>query len=261
MTQRAIRRVLPDPVDDAVILRCIELALQAPTGNNGQQWEFVVVKDRAVKKRLARRYRQAWNLYTRFALRYLVGEDEASARTVKAVQWQVDNFEEIPVLVVACLRLGVREGRLTGLRMPHPAESGYWGSIYPSVQNLLLAARAMGLGASLTTMPLWNLTSARRILDLPVNVTPLCIVPMGWPRGRYGPSARRPVGEVTHLDGYGVRAWLRPLDEQPNGNEPQDGGPHDERTPEQRSRDERTGTTDSAPQSDPADQRSLTPPR
>ena len=147
MTQRAIRRVLPDPVDDAVVLRCIELALQAPTGNNGQQWEFVVVKDREIKRRLAKRYRQAWNLYTRFALRYLVRQDPATARTVKAVQWQVDHFEEIPVLVIACLRLGVREGRVTGLRMPHPAESGYWGSIYPSVQNLLLAARAMGLGA------------------------------------------------------------------------------------------------------------------
>ena len=200
MTQRAIRRVLPDPVDDAVVLRCIELALQAPTGNNGQQWEFVVVKDREIKRRLAKRYRQAWNLYTRFALRYLVRQDPATARTVKAVQWQVDHFEEIPVLVIACLRLGVREGRVTGLRMPHPAESGYWGSIYPSVQNLLLAARAMGLGASLTTMPLWNLTSARRILQLPANVTPVCVVPIGWPRGRYGPSTRRPVGEVTHLD-------------------------------------------------------------
>lgn len=212
MTQRAIRRVLPDPVDDAVVLRCIELALQAPTGNNGQQWEFVVVKDREIKRRLAKRYRQAWNLYTRFALRYLVRQDPATARTVKAVQWQVDHFEEIPVLVIACLRLGVREGRVTGLRMPHPAESGYWGSIYPSVQNLLLAARAMGLGASLTTMPLWNLTSARRILQLPANVTPVCVVPIGWPRGRYGPSTRRPVGEVTHLDGYGVRTWLQPLD-------------------------------------------------
>ena len=212
MTQRAIRRVLPDPVDDAVVLRCIELALQAPTGNNGQQWEFVVVKDREIKRRLAKRYRQAWNLYTRFALRYLVRQDPATARTVKAVQWQVDHFEEIPVLVIACLRLGVREGRVTGLRMPHPAESGYWGSIYPSVQNLLLAARAMGLGASLTTMPLWNLTSARRILQLPANVTPVCVVPIGWPRGRYGPSTRRPVGEVTHLDYYGVRTWLQPLD-------------------------------------------------
>jgi nitroreductase len=210
MTQRAVRRVLPDPVDDEVVLKCIELAQHAPTGNNGQQWEFIVVKDREVKEKLARRYRQAWKLYSRFALRHLVVQDESTTKTVRAVQWQVDHFAEIPVLVVACLRLGIREGRVPFLRMPHPAESGYYGSIYPSVQNLLLAARAMGLGASLLTMPLWNLTSARRILDLPVNVTPLCIVALGWPRGRYGHSARKPVGEVTHLDTYGVRAWLRP---------------------------------------------------
>src|ERR1700756_290152 len=63
MTQRAVRRVRPDPVDDAVVLKCIELALRAPTGSNGQNWEFVVVKDREVKEKLGTRYRQAWSLY------------------------------------------------------------------------------------------------------------------------------------------------------------------------------------------------------
>ena len=91
-------------------------------------------------------------------LRRAVDHDESMAKIVRAVQWQVDHFTEIPVLVVACLRLGVREGRVPFLRMPHAAVSGYWGSIYPSVQNLLLAARAMGLGASLITLPLWSLT-------------------------------------------------------------------------------------------------------
>ena len=84
------------------------------------------------------------------------------AKIARAVQWQVDHFAEIPVVVVACLRLGAREGRLPFVRMPHAAESAYWGSIYPSVQNLLLAARAMGLGASLITLPLWSRTSARQ---------------------------------------------------------------------------------------------------
>ncbi|CAM3731882.1 MULTISPECIES: nitroreductase family protein [Tsukamurella] len=210
LTQRAIRRVLPDPVDDALVLRCIELAQHAPTGQNGQQWEFVVVKDPRIKERLGRRYRQAWNFYWRTTYRRIAAADDSKARMAKAVQWQVDHFTEIPVLVVACLRLGVGEGRVPVVRMPHVAESGYWGSIYPAVQNLLLAARAMGLGASLITMPLWNLLSARRILGLPAEVTPVCIVPLGWPRGRYGPSARTPVGDVTHLDSYGRRRWLRP---------------------------------------------------
>lgn len=208
MTQRAVRRVRPDPVDDALVLRCIELSLRAPTGANGQNWEFIVVKDPAVKLKLARRYRQAWNIYYRTVIRKVAQTDESMAKTARAVQWQVDHFAEIPVLVVACLRLTAREGRVPYLPMPHAAVSGFFGSIYPSVQNLLLAARTMGLGASLITLPLWSLASARRILGLPTSVTPCCIVPMGWPRGRYGPTTRRPVGEVVHLDTYGNRAWL-----------------------------------------------------
>lgn len=207
LTQRAIRRVLPDPVDDAVVLKCIELALRAPTGADGQNWEFIVVKDPQVKAKLAKRYRQGWKLQRNVVLRYAVTWDESMHKIVRAVQWQVDHFTEIPVLVVACLRLGARDGRLPFVRMPLPAESGYWGSIYPSVQNLLLSARAMGLGSSLITLPLWSQASARRILGLPREVTPCCIVPLGWPRGRYGPTTRKPVEQVAHLDTYGHRVW------------------------------------------------------
>ena len=208
MTQRAVRRVLPDPVADDVVLKCIELALRAPTGANGQNWEFIVVKDRRVKEKFAKRYRQLWSVYHRVVIRRIAARDESMAKTARAIQWQVDHFTEVPVLVVACLRLGALEGRLPVVRMPHAAESGYYGSIYPSVQNLLLAARAMGLGASLITLPLWSVASARRTLKLPLNVTPCCIVPLGWPRGGYGPTTRRAVEEVTHLDAYGNRAWL-----------------------------------------------------
>ena len=205
MTQRAVRRVLPDPVDDAIVLKCIELALRAPTGSNGQNWEFVVVKDRRVKEKLGRRYHQGWSLYGGIARRVAAG-DESMQKILRAVQWQVDHFSEIPVLVVACLRGGMR---VPYLPTPFVGESSYFGSIYPSAQNLLLAARAMGLGASLITMPLWSVTSARRILGLPLSVSPCCIVPLGWPRGRYGPTTRKPVEDVTHLDSYGNRAWLQ----------------------------------------------------
>jgi nitroreductase len=208
MTQRAVRRVHPDPVDDAVVLKCIELALRAPTGANGQNWEFIVVKDRHVKAKLARRYRLAWSIYHRAVIRRIAARDESMAKTARAVQWQVDHFADVPVLVVACLRLGAREGRVPYLPMPQAVATGYFGSIYPSVQNLLLAARAMGLGACLITLPLWSVTSARRILNLPLSVTPCCIVPLGWPRGRYGPTTRKPVEQVAHLDTYGNRAWL-----------------------------------------------------
>jgi nitroreductase len=210
MTQRAVRRVHPDPVDDAVVLKCIELALRAPTGANGQNWEFIVVKDRRVIKKLAARYRQGWKFSYGGLLARAAERDESLAKVIRAAQWQVDHFTEIPVLVVACLRLTVREGRVPYSAMPHAALSGYWGSIYPSVQNLLLAARAVGLGASLITLPLWRPRRTQKILGLPRSVTPCCVVALGWPRGRYGPTTRIPVEQVIHLDRYGNRAWLKP---------------------------------------------------
>jgi nitroreductase len=194
-TQRALRRLKSDPVDDALVLRLIELSLEAPTGRNAQHWEFVMVKDRAVKVRLARLYRMAWGLYGRLGRR-LTTTDAKMQRQLNAVQWQVEHFEEIPVLVVACL---------CGLRPVWPPlmVTSYYGSIYPSVQNLLLAARAAGLGAALITLPLWSTWLVRRALGLPWRVTPCAVVPLGWPMGRYGPTTRRPVGEVVHLDCYG----------------------------------------------------------
>lgn len=202
LTQRAVRRLLPDPVDDSIVLRCVELALKAPTGSNGQNWEFVIVKDREVKQRLARRNREAWTVYGgvgKLAARH----DESMQRLLGAVEWQADNFADIPTLVVACLK----GNRLPLVPLPPMAVSSYYGSIYPSVQNLLLAARAMGLGAALITLPLWSTTSARSILGLPLTVQPCCIVALGWPRGRYGPTTRKPVGQVVHLDRYGRQPW------------------------------------------------------
>jgi nitroreductase len=203
LTQRAVRRVMPDPVDDSVVLRCLELALEAPTASNGQNWEFVVVKDRAVKASLAAQYRRAWRLYGALGRR-MAKSDAQTAKILKSVQWQVEHFEEIPVLVVCCLRGG---SRLPFVPRPPIAVSSRYGSVYPSVQNLLLAARSVGLGGALITMPLWSNTVARRILQLPLSVEPCCIVTLGWPKGRYGRKPRRTVGTVVHLDRYGHQPW------------------------------------------------------
>ena len=204
LTQRAVRKLLPDSVDDAIVLRCIELALRAPTGSNGQNWEFVVVRDRAAKQRLGVQYQRAWSLYGRAGRRRGgAGGDESMAKILRAVEWQVEHFADVPVVVVACLR----GGRPPLVPLPAIGDSSYYGSIYPAVQNLLLAARAMGLGASLVTLPLWSTTVVRRILGLPLSVQPCCAVPLGWPVGRYGPTTRKPVGDVVHLDRYGNRPW------------------------------------------------------
>jgi nitroreductase len=198
-TQRAIRRLKTDPVEDRLVLRLIELATKAPTGSNQQNWEFIVVRDPEVKARLARANRQALAIYARLG-RFVKRNDPATLRIIDAVEWQRDHFEEIPVIVVACLR---------GPRLPFPplAASSYYGSIYPSVQNLLLAARAADLGATLITLPIWSTIQARRALGLPWTVTPCAVVPLGWPRGRYGPTTRRPVGEIVHVDRYGHKPF------------------------------------------------------
>jgi nitroreductase len=201
-TQRAIRRLKTDPVDDALVLHCIELALKAPTGSNAQNWEFIVVKDPGVRAKLGRLNRGAFRLYGAIGRRMMKRRgDERMLRIIEAVQWQADHFEEVPVVVVACLR-----GFIPAF--PPIAAASAYGSIYPSVQNLLLAARAAGLGAALITLPLWSKFLARRALGLPWNIAPCAVIPLGWPRGRYGPTTRRPVAEVVSLDRYGNRAYL-----------------------------------------------------
>jgi nitroreductase len=199
-TQRAVRRLKHDPVDDDIVLELLRLAVKAPTGSNAQTWEFVVVRSADVKHQLARLNRQAWSLYRRMAKTRARG-DLSQARILAAVQYQADHFEDAPVIVVPCLR-----GRSFPTNL---GRASYYGSIFPATQNLLLAARALGLGAALTTLPLWSRGLARRTLGLPVGVTPCAVVPLGWPvRGGYGPTTRRPVEEVTHLDRYGNRAFL-----------------------------------------------------
>ena len=201
-TQRSIRRIKSDPVDDSLVLHLLELAMKAPTGSNAQNWEFIVVKDRKVVAKLGRLNRRALKIggaiYKRIIARRM---NDQMLRIEKAVQWQADHFDEIPVVVVACLK-GVIP------IWPPMATSSAYGSIYPAVQNLLLAARAAGLGAALITMPLWSKLLARRALGLPWNVTPCAVIPLGWPLGKYGPTTRRPVGELVSLDRYGNRAFL-----------------------------------------------------
>jgi nitroreductase len=196
-TQRAIRRLKTDPVDDALVLQLIELALKAPTGSNAQAWEFVVVKDPAIKRAIGRLHRQAWAFSSRMASKS-AGMDERRQRNRDAVKWQADHFEEIPVVVVACQR-----DRYVPLL--HILVATYFGSIFPSIQNLLLAARAVNLGAALTTYSLWNTIALRRILGLPRSITPCAVIPLGWPLGRYGPTTRKPVREVVSFDRFGNR--------------------------------------------------------
>jgi nitroreductase len=139
-TQRAIRRIKSDPVDDSLVLHLLELATKAPTGSNAQNWEFIVVKDREVVAKLARLNRRFINLVGPIGkCSFERRGDEKMLGLAKAVQWQADHFDEIPVVVVACLK-----GVIPTLAWPSVVTTSAYGSIYPAVQNLLLAARAAG---------------------------------------------------------------------------------------------------------------------
>jgi nitroreductase len=189
-TQGPTRRVLPGPIDDETILELLELASHASSDSH-RRCEFVVVRDPQVKHQLARANRQGWSVYKRF-LRTRSQDDAV----LESRQWLADHFEDVPIIVVACVR---------GRRPLFPAVGAlaFYGSAFPAVQNLLLAARAAGLGAALTTLPLWSRWEARRTLGLPRRVTPVAVVPIGWPRGTPEPARVPPVGNVTHLDRWG----------------------------------------------------------
>ncbi len=199
-TQRAIRRVRPEePVEEELLLQLIEFGTRAPSSMNKQSWEFILVRDPAVKAKLGWQNRFMWNR-VKGSMNKKRESDPNFQKLNRATQWGVDHFEEYPALIVACFR---------GPRIAWPPVLGasVYGSILPAVQNILLAARAVDLGANLTTMPLWSNWRARRILGLPFCVTPCVIITLGWPAGRYGPTTRKPVAEVTSLDRYGNRPW------------------------------------------------------
>ena len=201
-TQRAVRRLHTEPVDLALIYELLELSLKAPTSSNTQDWAYVVVTGDEQKQRLAKLYRP---LYRTFATleRRASANDPVAARQSAPGRWQAEHFAEIPVFVIPCYERNLRHHPVG---WPQISVSSFYGSVYPAVQNLLLACRAVGLGASLQTLPIWIVPAAQRILGLPRRMVPVCIIPIGWAKGNYGPTTRRPVREVVHLDRWGNQA-------------------------------------------------------
>jgi nitroreductase len=194
-TTRSMRRLKPDPVPEALIRRILEAGTAAPSGGNMQRWRFLVVRDPEVKKRVAVYYKRAWD--EEAAPRYKAGAPapgvsaERFARMLDAAQHLADHIHEAPVWIVPCLE-GATATRLSG------------SSIYPAVQNMLLAARALGLGATLTTLHLMSFgKEVEAILGLPPDAHAYAILPIGYPLGRFGPVGRKPIEELVYGDRWG----------------------------------------------------------
>ncbi len=203
-TQRAVRRLHLEPVSMEVLVPLLELSLKAPTSSNTQDWSYMVVQDPAQKAELARLYRKLFRTFDPIVERMARG-DEQELRNMRPGQWQAEHFHELPVFVIPCYRRNLKHHPVG---WPQISVASFYGSVFPAVQNLLLECRAVGLGASIQTLPIWNVRAARRILGLPRKVNPVCIIPIGWAKGRYGPTQRRPIGEVVHVDRYGNRPFL-----------------------------------------------------
>lgn len=207
-TQRALRRFRPDPVPDAAIRRVIEAATRAPSARGAEPWFFVVVRDPILRRTIGEHYQRAWDVGEQFTTATDADRDVKDrphyVRMMTSARALAASFAEAPVLIVCCLdhaQLGPIAGPDGELRSPVAA----YASIFPAVQNLLLAARALGLGSTLTTLHRGFEDALRPLLDIPASVEVAAIVPLGYPRDRFGPTRRKPVDEVTFVDRWGRR--------------------------------------------------------
>ncbi len=197
-TTRAMRRLKTDPVPDDLVRRILQSAICAPNGGNAQRWRFLVVKDRRIKEAVQVWYKRAFDEtvgpHYRTSAPPPGMDPERYRRQADAAEYLTTHFHEAPVWIVACIEHGKdAPNRFAG------------ASIYPAVQNMLLTARALGLGATLTTRHQLYEKEAEAALGLPPGVHSYAILPIGWPLGKFGPVRRAPLAEVVYLDRWGER--------------------------------------------------------
>ena len=175
--QRAIREFTADDVDDPLLERILALATRAPSARNAQTWRFVVVRDRETKAKLGTIF------------------DELGSQMYGPGAPQRTPWADVPVLIAVCSEaaFGTDDSGMAALG----------ASIYPAVQNLLLAAQAAGLGTVLTTRAKRREPELRPLLGLPDSMGVYAIIPLGWPAKKHGRNRRKPIAEVTSRERFG----------------------------------------------------------
>jgi nitroreductase len=201
-TTRSVRKRLDftRPVADELILECIQVALQAPTGSNLQGWSFIVVTDAAKKKALADIYARAFELYTLMPpAEYETDDPRAGSRdpVADSAAYLTEHMHEAPALVIPCIELRVEEAGLF-------AQASIYGSILPAAWSFMLAARARGLGSAWTTLHLMYEEEARDVLGIPANITQAGLFPVAYYTGDdFKPAPRLPAEQLTFWNGWG----------------------------------------------------------
>ena len=200
---RALRRLKPDPVPQEIITRILDAAIRAPSAGNAQNWAFVVVRDAEQRRRLGMIYRKASDIASevykaRGRPPHMSEEQYRRFLTSGAYLW--DHMGDAPVLLVPCLHdrpPPPRETLRPSVQAIYAGELAYeqrirGASIYPAVQNIILACRAFGLGTVITTNHIRCEDEVKELLRLPSDVSTYALMPIGYPQGKFGPLARRP---------------------------------------------------------------------
>ena len=185
---RAIRRLKPDPIPDEDLRDLLDAARQAPNGGNAQPWHFLVIRDENLRWQFGELYREAW--WAKRADQGIHGPadiDPANRTTLSAMKLS-DEFGAAPAIVVLC---ATAQG------------AGAMGSVIPAVQNLLLAARALGIGGTITTLHAVVDERVKELLGIPEEVQIVYAIPLGYPQGNFGPVTRKPLAEVASVDRWG----------------------------------------------------------
>ena len=191
-TTRALRRFRPDPVPDEVLFQLFDAAVRAPSGQNAQDWRFVVVTEPETKRRMQTWAEEGWARYQpRYAENPALMDQlpRVQRLSLKGVAHLVRHLAEVPVIVVVC-----------GMRGRHSTPGG---STFPAVQNLLLSARALGLGGSIFNLPLTHAEELMEALSIPDNNQIYCLLPLGYPQDKHGPVRRKPVEQVVFWNRWG----------------------------------------------------------
>jgi nitroreductase len=191
-TTRSMRRLKPDPVPDDLVKKILLAGTAAANGGNNQTWRFLVVKNPAIKQAVQVWYKKAFEevVGPRYATTPAPPgvSGEKYARQYSAVEYLTEHFHEAPIWIVACLKDGPNPTRFSG------------ASIYPAVQNMLLAIRALGLGSTLTTRHLLYEKETEAALGLPAGVHSYATLPIGYPMGKFGPIGRGKLSDFVFLD-------------------------------------------------------------
>ena len=202
-TTRSVRKRLDleRPVPREVVLECLDIALQAPSGGNSQPWRWLIVDDPDVKKRVAELYQRSHDPYmaANREMAEAAGRTEVMAKIMDSSQYLSDHMAEVPVMVIPCLL-----SRPEGLSQAEVA--GFYGSILPAAWSFMLALRSRGLGAAWTTLHLAFEQEAREILGVPETVTQTALLPVAYYTGEdFKPAPRQPAEKVTYFNGWKQR--------------------------------------------------------